>query len=317
MAGPLAMLGSLLWFQLSVFCRGVLLSIAQAGRWLWAKRETHDASHAMYEGVVWHERKHPVRHQFEYKVRYALVNLDESPAWFAAASRHHLSAQQARSIVGTSGAVYLLCMPASVGYEQNPLSVYYCYDDAGLLARAIAEVTNTPWGERVTFDFDPSGDCVAKPLHVSPFMDMEGSWLLHATCPGEKLALTIRVDHPQFGNFFMATLRAKKISVQNPEFFSWLMPHKVALWIYWQALVLLWKGVSFIQHPKYVDGDAYRERATIRDQVMKGGCPMSEGSDGRARREQMAAGTCRESSGASAESRRHCTWREAAGQPWL
>lgn len=32
------------------------------------------------------------------------------------------------------------------------------------------QVTNTPWGERVTFLFDPNGDSVAKPLHVSPFM---------------------------------------------------------------------------------------------------------------------------------------------------
>ena len=31
-------------------------------------------------------------------------------------------------------------------------------------------MTNTPWGERVSFLFDPNVDVVAKPLHVSPFM---------------------------------------------------------------------------------------------------------------------------------------------------
>ncbi|GER27728.1 galactose oxidase/kelch repeat superfamily protein [Striga asiatica] len=31
-------------------------------------------------------------------------------------------------------------------------------------------VTNTPWGERVTFLSNPNSDLVAKPLHVSPFM---------------------------------------------------------------------------------------------------------------------------------------------------
>lgn len=39
---------------------------------------------------------------------------------------------------------FLLTIPASVGYEQNPLSVYYCFDvdDSGShLAKCIAEVT--------------------------------------------------------------------------------------------------------------------------------------------------------------------------------
>lgn len=32
------------------------------------------------------------------------------------------------------------------------------------------QVTNTPWGERVIFVFNPNSDLVAKSLHVSPFM---------------------------------------------------------------------------------------------------------------------------------------------------
>lgn len=32
-------------------------------------------------------------------------------------------------------------MPTSMGYEQNPLSVYYCYDERGEVAQCIAEVT--------------------------------------------------------------------------------------------------------------------------------------------------------------------------------
>ncbi|KAE8778378.1 Aspartic proteinase [Hordeum vulgare] len=69
----------------------------------------------------------------------------------------------------------LLTVPKSVGYEQNPLSVYYCYDAAAQeqdehLKMCIAEVTNTPRGEKVMFTFQPCSDLVAKPLHVSPFM---------------------------------------------------------------------------------------------------------------------------------------------------
>ena len=38
------------------------------------------------------------------------------------------------------------------------------------------QVTNTPWGERVSFVFRPQGEAVQKALHVSPFMDMKNTW---------------------------------------------------------------------------------------------------------------------------------------------
>ncbi len=43
-----------------------------------------------------------------------------------------------------TGPVLLLTMPASAQYHQNPISVYYCYNEEGLLHVCIAEVTNTP-----------------------------------------------------------------------------------------------------------------------------------------------------------------------------
>ena len=75
-----------------------------------------------------------------------------------------------------AGPVKLLTNPSSAGYTQNPISVYYCYTPDMALQRCIAEVTNTPWGERVTFVFDPTGATVAKALHVSPMMDMQNKW---------------------------------------------------------------------------------------------------------------------------------------------
>jgi DUF1365 family protein len=75
-----------------------------------------------------------------------------------------------------AGAVHLLTNPISAGYVQNPISVYYCYSNAGQLQQCIAEVTNTPWGERVRFLFDPKGTSVPKCLHVSPMMDMKSTW---------------------------------------------------------------------------------------------------------------------------------------------
>ena len=30
------------------------------------------------------------------------------------------------------------------------------------------------------------------------------------------------------------------------------MPHRVAVWIYWHAVVLMWRGLPFRSHPKSV-----------------------------------------------------------------
>lgn len=78
----------------------------------------------------------------------------------------------------------LLTNPSAAGYIQNPISVYYCYNKADTVQQCIAEVTNTPWGGRVTFLFDPQGGSVPKSLHVSPMMDMQGTWcaLKHTAC---------------------------------------------------------------------------------------------------------------------------------------
>lgn len=225
---------------------------------------------SLYEGTVWHERRRPVHHSFRYAVRYALVDIDSAPNVLP----DHLSGDEARRIAGTTGPVFLLTIPPSVGYEQNPLSLYYCYDlgaSTQNLKQCIAEVTNTPWGERVTFVFNPNFDLVAKPLHVSPFMDMYGNWSIKANVPGDNLLVAITVQHPKLGNYFTATLTAKKVSsslVVDRELFFWLMPHKVAIWIYWHALKLWWKNVQFIHHPK-CSNPAYREEASVRDRKLK------------------------------------------------
>ncbi|XP_050234266.1 uncharacterized protein LOC126682585 [Mercurialis annua] len=207
---------------------------------------------SFYQGVLWHGRRHPVRHSFRYFVRYALFDLDKSPN----PPPDHLSADEARRIAQTAGPVFLLTIPPSVGYQENPLSVYYCYDLEDNLVNCIAEVTNTPWGERVTFAFNPNLDLVPKTFHVSPYMDMLGKWRMSTKAPGENLFLKVSVEHPEFGNYFVATLKAKKIPssmVSDQAYFFWLMPHKVAIWIYWNAVQLWWKNVEFKQHPKYSD----------------------------------------------------------------
>ena len=65
-------------------------------------------------------------------------------------------------------------------------------DMAGELRCCIAEVTNTPWGDRVAFPFAPAGDLTPKALHVSPLQDMLSHWSLATTPPAETARLDVR-----------------------------------------------------------------------------------------------------------------------------
>ena len=235
------------------------------------------AAVSYYEGVVHHTRRKPVEHSFEYRVRYCLLHLDAPvpPACCQHQLETRLTADEARALTDCAGPVRLLLMPSSAGYEQNPLCVYYCYDAHQMLQCCIAEVTNTPWGDVVRFAFDPKGDSVPKPMHVSPLQDMESRWEMRASgvglggaeagirtrksprrgragdrnrkspppgdrkrkapprggardktppedetppscpprsCPLPSLSLTIRCLHPELGDFFSASLSARRVS---------------------------------------------------------------------------------------------------------
>lgn len=265
----LYLLGSIISTSFKTFILSLLLPLSSFLLRYCPNSFDDDDGVSLYQGTVWHERLRPVHHSFKYNVRYALIDLDR-------ASRpppDHLSAHYCRSIAQTHGPVFLLTIPPSVGYEQNPLSLYYCYDSDGCtvnLKKCIAEVTNTPWGEQVSFLFNPKTDMVAKPLHVSPFMDMLGNWKIRTNAPGDSLFVSISVQHPKLGEYFTATLTAKKISsvAADSALFFWLMPHKVAVWIYWHALKLWWIGVPFIQHPRYSHQE-YRQESLARDMKLQ------------------------------------------------
>ena len=257
-------------------------------------------------GRVHHVRDHPVRRSFSYPLRLAVIDLDAPPPWFARSGQaaDHLTADQARARSGADGPVKLLTSPWTFGYVQNPISVYYMYDtkkkscsEDGIasLRACAAEVTNTPWGERVVFDFDPKGQRVPKSLHVSPFMDALGDWFISTTDPLEigirgsskmragedssksfpkKLAVRVNVvGHPSFGDYFRASFvgRIESDSIRRARneraglrtlWKHACTPHRVAFWIYYQAFRILWAGVSFFPPPGFA---TIAERAKKRD----------------------------------------------------
>ncbi|KAJ6893890.1 hypothetical protein NC652_027840 [Populus alba x Populus x berolinensis] len=138
--------------------------------------------------------------------------------------------------------------------------------------------------------------------------DMLGNWNIKANDPTDSLSVFISVQHPELGDYFVASLKAKRLSsVSDHAMFFWLMPHKVALWIYWHALKLWWKNVHFIQHPRYTN-PTYREEAMIRDKKLQ--CNQALAWD---------RGNCLQADGHHpgnlADRKRWFKWRDAK-RPW-
>ena len=197
----------------------------------------------------------------------------------------------------------LLFLPPSAGYEQNPICVYYVYDEntdgAEGLQRCIAEVTNTPWGDKVRFAFTPDGFTLPKPMHVSPLQDMEASWGLSTAVDAGKakdaLRLSVHCAHPEMGHFFDARLDARPIAPPaDVEAWAWLQPHRVTYWIYLHAASLMWRGLPFLAHPKYDASGRDAFQALAKQRAAKAGV---SGSDG-------PPGCC------------PYVWRNASGYPW-
>ena len=177
---------------------------------------------AIYEGWVTHRRTGPVEHSLRYRVFMPLVDvdrlpelLDPFPLWSArrrAPARYRRSdylrghgdertlGDAARDLVGErtgsrpAGPVLMLANPRYWGIGFNPVSFYFAYGETGVEAM-IAEVTNTPWGQRRCYVLAAGPDGLrgefAKRLHVSPFMPMEQTYEWSASEPGERIGVTI------------------------------------------------------------------------------------------------------------------------------
>lgn len=195
------------------------------------------------------------------------------------------------------GAIRLLTNLRYFGYVINPVSYFYCFKrDTNQLQSVLAEVQNTPWGERHCYVVSDPVSAEAgsvnsrwndKVFHVSPFMPMNMRYRWQITQPGERLAIQIEnhVGHLSDGREvsssetstssdqsppFDVTLSLKRQELTSSSLCKALLRHpcmtaSVAAGIYWQALRLWWKGVPFVPHPRTKIKDALQhEPAGVR-----------------------------------------------------
>ena len=185
-----------------------------------------------------------------------------------------------RTGIRPGGPVRLLTHLRYFGHCFNPVSFYYCFDaDGEKLETLVAEITNTPWGERFSYVLTAAAEtpaqaaCVsggfeepsqanqtasrryifAKNFHVSPFlpMDLEYDWRFAE--PGQHLSVHMNLTR-QAAKVFDATLNLRRVEITPARLASTLLAYpfmtlKAVAAIYYQAALLKLKSIPFYEHP--------------------------------------------------------------------
>lgn len=243
----------------------------------------------IYEGHVRHRRFVPLENSFRYAVFLMYLDLDEisrilAPYRLWSCERANIASFRRRDHFGDpsvplgeavrdlveretgrrpEGPVMMLAHLRYFGHCFNPVSFFYCYARGGeTLETIVAEIRNTPWGERHCYVLDPSKNEASAPFrryrfgkvfHVSPFMDMDMHYDWRFREPGE--ALSVHMTLLREGvSYFDATLTLRRREITRASLARALrryplMTVKVVLAIYFQALRLVIKGAPFFTHP--------------------------------------------------------------------
>ena len=248
---------------------------------------------AVYTGWVRHRRHAPHPHNFRYRLFQVYLDLDEvdrafAGRWLWSAGRRNLAEFRRSDYLGDpamplkkavldrveaetgtrpAGPVRLLTHLRYFGYCFNPVSFYYCFAaDGSTVETIVAEITNTPWGERHAYVLPVAGAerhgpalewGFDKRFHVSPFLPMARRYRWRFTAPDDFLRVHMDVLDGDRSDFD-ATLVLERRPLDGPTLARCLLGYplmtlRVLLAIHWQALLIWLRRNPVYDHPS-VDG---------------------------------------------------------------
>ncbi|WP_372681717.1 DUF1365 domain-containing protein [Desulfosarcina sp.] len=245
---------------------------------------------AIYRGTIRHRRFTPVGNAFQYRIFFMLLDLAEMsqvstlhPLWSAdrvnlayfrrrdhfgdpmisldRALRNHVEAKAGQR---PTGPIRMLTHLRYFGHCFNPVTFYFLYDSGDCcLETIVAEIANTPWGERHLYVLDAASNVhpdrrwrrfrFSKEFHISPFMPMNIDYDWRFSVPSDRL--NVHLMNFQDGEpVFDATLNLYRRPMNRQNLTRMLilypaMTLKVVAMIYWQALKLKLKQTPFYDHP--------------------------------------------------------------------
>lgn len=239
---------------------------------------------AIYTGAVRHRRFRPVTHKFTYRLFMVFLDVDRIPElmrvsplasynrfnWASFDERDHFGDSRlplrarlaadaaAQGVELPAGPIYLLTHLRYFGYNFNPVSFYYFYDQKGALQVVLAEVNST-FGETCNYWLRTGGGTrsfgrrAIKKMHVSPFLGMDLEYHFVIRPPDARLAVHMSVLDAGVP-LLDATLALQRRPWSAPSLHRALLAHpwmsaKVIAAIHWEALRLCWKKAPFFPHP--------------------------------------------------------------------
>ncbi len=242
----------------------------------------------IYQGWVRHRRYGSIRRELRSRLFMLYLDLDELPELFdryrVASARgrapaefrrtDHLGdprrplAAEIRELVAArtgrrpAGPIRLLTNLRYFGQCFNPVSFYYCFDRAERVQAIVAEVTNTPWGERHAYVLSPDPGRPAasimrgrfeKEFHVSPFMGMDHTYVWRMTEPAERLIVHIDSEREE-QVAFDATLSLERRELTPARLRALLARHplqtlRILRQIYANGLRLWLRGARYFPNP--------------------------------------------------------------------
>lgn len=240
----------------------------------------------LFSGTLRHRRFLPKPHEFTYNIFYFYFNPNEISAlckdiFFLSKDKlnylsferknylgdksqsinHSVDALLATKGIARSSDVFMMTQLSHLGYCFNPISLYFTYND-NALQTLIADVQNTPWGEKHAYILTEPKRIrpphysfqFSKALHVSPFFKMDYIYDFNINLTKDNFILHMQNMKDAIKHFDVTlsmtgvpfTAKALKQLVIKQPFVS----QKIIFSIYWQALKLYIKHIPFVSHPK-------------------------------------------------------------------